>query len=80
MGQSTATAEQLGPLRSYPLCVPGAAVIAETRALIASADCTVNITDPNGNDIDNVPLNRGVNPICCIKVRAVSTGSVFLGR
>jgi hypothetical protein len=76
---STGLPVDISSLTYYAPVTPGATAIAQTRALIASEDCTANLTRIDGTDIDGVPLNRGINPVACIKVRAVSAGTVFAG-
>lgn len=37
-------------------------------ALLCSADVTATVTDADGNDVANVPLQKGYNPIQATKV------------
>ena len=73
------TAAQLGPITQILAATPGATVLAPTRALIASADMTADVTMTDGGDVNGVPLNRGINAISVTKVRAVAGGTVQLG-
>lgn len=66
----------LAPITSIVAVTPGNTAFAASRALIASADMTANLT-VGGVDIDNVPLNKGINSIAATRVRAVSAGSVL---
>jgi hypothetical protein len=69
----------ISSLTYYAAVTPGSDTIAQTRALIASEACTVNLTRPDGVDVDGFPLAAGVPiAIACIKVRAVSAGTVFV--
>jgi len=41
-------------------------------------DCDVDVTDKEGHDEDNVPFKAGYHPILVQKIRAVSTGLVYI--
>jgi hypothetical protein len=71
-------ASRLGSLTTITMPTIGVS-FAECRAILASEDCTADITQADGGDVDGVPLNRGVNPIAAIKIRAVSAGTVKIG-
>lgn len=50
------------------------------RAILATAAGTVNITTPAGNEVDDVPVNIGVNPIGATHIRAGGTATgLFAG-
>lgn len=41
-------------------------------------DCDVDITDKNGHDENAVPFKAGYHPVLLQKIRAVSSGLVYI--
>lgn len=71
---------ELGPItKIVGPYTPDPAAFDATRALIASEAITVDLTDAEGNAVEDVPLVAGVNSISATKITAKSAGTVYLG-
>lgn len=50
-----------------------ATAFSRTFGLLVGTAGTANITDSDGNDVDNVPLQAGYNPLSITKLRVLGT-------
>lgn len=71
--------ERILTANNYVLVTPGPAEFTEGAcvALWVETAGSANLTTPAGADVDNFPLQVGLNPVQAIKVRAASAAGIW---